>query len=75
MICLVIISAYVLFGIVFAARVVGNGKEPEEFKDDPGLWLFLNVPFWPFIGLWYLIMGLFVRLVDGFKHTEEEEDE
>lgn len=75
MIWLVSVLLYVLCGIVFAAWVVGNEKEPEEFSDDPYLWLFLNVPFWPFIGLWYLIVGLFVRLVDGFKRPEKEQNE
>lgn len=75
MIWLAIIVAYVLCGIVLAAWMVGNEKEPEDFRDEPYLWLFVNVPFWPVIGLWYLIMGLFVRLVDGFRPTEEEQNE
>ena len=69
MIWLVSILTYALFGIVFAAWIVGKEKEPEEFSDDPYLWLFINVPFWPFIGLGYLIKELFVRLVDGFRRT------
>lgn len=75
MIWLAGILAYVLFGIVFAAWVVGNDKEPEGFEDEPYVWLFFNIPFWPFIGLGYLIKRLFDRLVDGFKRPEEEQNE
>ena len=75
MIGLAIILAYALFGIVFAAWIVGNEKEPEGFSDDPYIWLFFNMLFWPFIWLWYLIMGLFNRLVDGFKRPEKEQNE
>lgn len=71
MIWLAIIVAYVLCGIVLAAWMVGNEKEPEDFRDAPYLWLFVNVPFWPVIGLGYLINELFVRLVDSFRRPEE----
>lgn len=75
MIWLVSILAYALCGIVFAAWVVGNEEEPRDFRNEPYLWLFLSMLFWPFIGLWYLITKLFVRLVNVFQRTEEEQNE
>lgn len=69
-----ILLVYALFGIVFAAWAVGNDKVPKDFKNEPYLWLFLNIPFWPVIGLGYLIGELFVKLVDVFQRPEKEQN-